>query len=192
MTHEGLIDALGQLRGFPLAAALILATFVLEDAATAAGALLAAAGAIDPLLAAVSLWAGVVLGDLGLYGLGYAARKPGWAARWLARQRVQATGIKLSANLWTVLLAARVIPGTRLPTYLACGLFAVPFHQFALIVAVAVGGWTGALFTLLYLLGEQALDLSGPWRWLTGGAILATGIFLPMLLSSIRQKRVLS
>ncbi|MFN8946742.1 MAG: hypothetical protein ACK5YG_03390 [Alphaproteobacteria bacterium] len=44
--------------------AIIVMTFVMEDLATAGAAMLAAAGTISPLAAALSLFVGIFLGDL--------------------------------------------------------------------------------------------------------------------------------
>src|SRR5512143_613082 len=54
-----------------VAAAIILAAFISEDAATLTAATLAATKAIEPKLAFTSSVLGIWLGDLGLYGLAY-------------------------------------------------------------------------------------------------------------------------
>ena len=63
------------------ALAIILGTFILEDAATVLAAMRAEEGAIPIWLALVSLYVGVVLGDLGLYALGRLSARIGWIAR---------------------------------------------------------------------------------------------------------------
>src|SRR5512146_147770 len=54
-----------------VAAVIIFAAFISEDAATLTAATLAASRAIEPRLAFASSVAGIWLGDLGLYGLAY-------------------------------------------------------------------------------------------------------------------------
>ena len=61
-----------------IAAAIVLATFVLEDVATVAAALLAADNMITPSLALAALFTGIFIGDCLLYGLGAAARTRAW------------------------------------------------------------------------------------------------------------------
>jgi membrane protein DedA with SNARE-associated domain len=52
------------------AAAIIVGTFILEDAATVVAAMQVDDHALPLWLALAALYAGIVLGDLGLYGLG--------------------------------------------------------------------------------------------------------------------------
>lgn len=52
------------------AGAIIVATFILEDAATILAAMQSAAGDLSIPVALGSLYVGIVLGDAGLYGLG--------------------------------------------------------------------------------------------------------------------------
>ena len=65
------------------AGAIILATFILEDAATVAAAMQVQDGDLSVWVALVSLYAGIVLGDLGLYGLGRLSACVPWVARQL-------------------------------------------------------------------------------------------------------------
>ena len=59
------------------ATAIVLGTFILEDAATVIAAIQTADGSLSGPLALASLYVGIAVGDLGLYGLGWlAARFP--------------------------------------------------------------------------------------------------------------------
>src|ERR1700690_4413691 len=69
------------------AAAIIAGTFILEDAATVAAAMQVEDGALPLWLALMSLYAGIVLGDLGLYGLGRVSAHIPWVARQLPPRR---------------------------------------------------------------------------------------------------------
>ncbi|MEM6492622.1 MAG: hypothetical protein AAF684_12075, partial [Pseudomonadota bacterium] len=73
---------------FVIAAAFV-ATFILEDPAVIASGLLVEAGRapMTPMLSA--LMAGVLLGDLGLYGLGALAAKYPRIARLIGEERVE-------------------------------------------------------------------------------------------------------
>ncbi|HUB13816.1 MAG TPA: hypothetical protein VMB34_17850, partial [Acetobacteraceae bacterium] len=68
-------------------ATIILATFVLEDAATVLAAMQAEQGGISIGLALGSLFVGIVLGDLWLYGMGWLAARVPWIKRLLPPQR---------------------------------------------------------------------------------------------------------
>ena len=66
------------------AGAIILGTFILEDAATVAAAMQVEDGAVSIWLALMSLYAGIVLGDMGLYGLGRLSAYVPWVAAAIA------------------------------------------------------------------------------------------------------------
>ena len=61
---------------------ILLGTFVLEDAATVLAAMDVQMGRVALGVALGALYAGIVLGDLGLYGLGRLAAMVPWARRW--------------------------------------------------------------------------------------------------------------
>ena len=69
------------------ATAIIFGTFILEDAATLLAAMQVAAGAVSLPLALGALYAGIVLGDLGLYGLGLLSASHPWAQRLVPQRR---------------------------------------------------------------------------------------------------------
>src|SRR5437870_12665303 len=106
--------------------AIILLSFVPEDAATISSALSIFGGPISWPLGFAACFAGIWLGDLGLYCLARSAGKNVLRSRWLARLADSAT-ITRSEKTFArksafALIASRFIPGTRLPTYLAAGL----------------------------------------------------------------------
>ncbi|MCY4192014.1 MAG: VTT domain-containing protein [Rhodospirillaceae bacterium] len=170
-----------------LAGALILATFILEDAAMIAGALMAADGIISPWLAIGALIGGITLGDLGLYGLGKYAIIHVRIRRWLEGKRLQEAGEWLRKRVFWTVIGARFVPGMRLPVYTACGLFQASFLRFLTAVGLAAFVWTGALFALLYFAGKAALAALGSWTWLIGVVILLVLIIGPRILASRRS-----
>jgi membrane protein DedA with SNARE-associated domain len=144
---------------------LFLFTFVLEDVATVSAALLSSYGHIMPEFAYIALLTGIILGDLGLYGLGYGASHMKWAKRLLERK-----GVKL-ANQWLdrreiiAVIGARFVPGARLPTYTAMGFFKLSFTKFMVTVFFASVLWTLLLFTAVCAIGEIFVDQLDIYRW---------------------------
>jgi len=169
-----------------LAGALIVATFILEDAAMIAGALLAADGAMSPWLAVGALIGGIALGDLALYGLGKYATTHARVRRWLESKRLREAGDWLRKRVFLTVIGARFVPGMRLTVYTACGLFGASFRSFLAAVGLAAFVWTGALFALLYFAGKAALATLGPWTWLIGAVILLALIIGPRLIAGRR------
>lgn len=144
---------------------IILGTFILEDAATLLAAMQVAAGAVSLPLALGSLYAGIVLGDLGLYGLGRLSGKHPWARRLMPAQRRDIGRDWVSARLIPMVLISRFVPGLRLPTYTTCGFLKVPFATFAAAAILATVAWTSLLFFVSLKLGGLMLHYLGPWRW---------------------------
>jgi len=175
---------------------LFLATFILEDLAIAGGAFAVSTQLLDPFVTCCFLAFGIYFGDLGLYGLGRLARRLPWLKNYLQKgsvspdQKAQDTPPSwlskgqnwLQKNLLLALFVARITPGARLPSYSACGFFALSFSHFSAIAGVLALPWTFLLFTLLYLFGEALLALPAPWNWLIGPVFLVTVLVMPRLL----------
>src|SRR5438045_2641309 len=141
--------------------AIILLSFVSEDAATISSALSIFGGPISWPLGFAACFAGIWLGDLGLYSLARCAGKNVLRSRWLARLADPATITRcektFAQNSTFTLIATRFIPGTRLPTYLAAGLFAMPARRFALITAIGAVLWISVFFSLTELPGPHSV-----------------------------------
>jgi membrane protein DedA with SNARE-associated domain len=139
---------------------IFLSTFVLEDFAVLGAALLVLNNTVSLPVAAGSSFAGVWLGDLGLYLAALRFGHPILLRPWFRR---------LTGNLdvtrgerWfqkhgaTAVLISRVIPGTRLPTYVAAGLLKQPVARFTAFTAAACAVWVSLLFWLALQLGPGA------------------------------------
>lgn len=145
--------------------AIILATFVLEDPTTVLVGVLAADGQIGIPLALFSLYAGIVLGDLGLYGLGYLARSHPRLARYVDHDLVAPFRLWLESRYILTVFSVRFIPGLRLPTYTASGFFRMPLGTFAITAIGATAIWTTMLFYASYWFGNLTSAWVGPVRW---------------------------
>ncbi len=148
---------------------IVLATFVLEDAATVLAAMHAQSGALSIPLALGALYAGIVLGDLGLYGLGRLSGRVPLIARWVPRDRMRQGRAWLDGRVFQVVFISRFIPGARLPTYTACGFLHAGLGRFALAAVVATLIWTSLLFGVSLKVGALLMEYLGAWRWV--GAI---------------------
>jgi membrane protein DedA with SNARE-associated domain len=155
------------------AAAIILGTFILEDAATVAAAMQAEDGGLSLWLALLSLYAGIVLGDLGLYGLGRLSARIPWVARQLPPHRQEAVRAWISGRIFKVVLVSRFLPGLRLPTYTTCGFVGADLRQFTLAAVAATACWTSLLFAVSLKLGQFLMDHLGAWRWAGAAGFVA-------------------
>ncbi len=160
-----------------LALLIILGTYILEDAAIVTAALLSADGVIGAELAFLALFFGIYTGDLGLFGLGSALEKWSFLGRWKNSSRINQAGLWLKRRMIMTVLMVRLIPGLRLPTYLACGYFRFSFLKFSMLTGAASFFWTGFIFFGLYWFGTMFWsDLSG-WKWLILPLIIVLIVF---------------
>ena len=121
---------------------------------------------IAPEFAFLALSIGIATGDMGLYGLGMLLKRWHWLVRWFDAEKIDQASVWLKKQMISTILLVRVIPGLRLPTYLACGFFQLPFLSFFLLVIIATAVWTGAIFSGFYLFGTMFWAELSPWKWL--------------------------
>jgi membrane protein DedA with SNARE-associated domain len=141
--------------------AIILLSFVSEDVATISSALSVFGGPISWPLGFAACFAGIWLGDLGLYSLARCLGKPILRSRWIARfaapGAIERCQKKFNKRGSFALFASRFVPGTRLPTYLAAGLLSMPVARFGIVTAIAALLWIGGIFCLTKLIGVEFL-----------------------------------
>lgn len=147
------------------AVTIIFGTFILEDAATLLAAMQAATGAVPLKLALGALYAGIVLGDLGLYGLGALSARHPWAQRLIPPRRQDIGHVWVRRRVIPLVLISRFVPGLRLPTYTTLGFLRAPILQFALAAIAATLVWTSGLFFISLRLGALMERYLGIWRW---------------------------
>ncbi len=157
--------------------AIVTGTFILEDGATVGAAVEVQDGHIALAVALVSLYLGIVLGDLGLYGLGRLASAVPWARRLIPPERHFRGRDWLDRHVFKVVFIARFLPGVRLPTYTTCGFLHASFTRFALAATGATLIWTTLLFSLSVRVGAVLMAHLGAWRWV-GVAVFIVAIVL--------------
>jgi membrane protein DedA with SNARE-associated domain len=169
--------------------AIVLATFVLEDAATVLAAMRVEDGHIALPVALSALYAGIVLGDLGLYGLGWLAARLPWVARLVPRPRLEAGREWLRGRVFKVVFVSRFIPGARLPTYTTCGFLGAGWRRFAIAAVAATLIWTSLLFGLSLRVGELMMQHLGHWRWAGGVAFAIVVVLLGRTAARVQEAR---
>ncbi len=167
---------------------ILAATFILEDAATVAAALLASEGLVPHGAALAALITGIMIGDLGLYGLGRLAAKWPRAREWVTEHRIMRGKQFLEGSLFVTLFSARCVPGMRLPTYTASGFLGISFARFSAYAALLATAWATVLYTIIAILGETVWNEMGPWRWGVAVAIIGGAIILPRIGERIARR----
>ena len=161
-----------------LSLAIMLGTFFLEDTTTVIVGLLAADHIIGIPVALASLYAGIVVGDIGLYTLGYLASTNARLARYVDHDFIAPFRAWLETRFVLTVFSARFIPGSRLPTYTASGFFRSPLSTFIMTAIVATSVWTTVLFTVSYWFGNVTSEWMGPVRWGIALAFLLVLFFI--------------
>jgi membrane protein DedA with SNARE-associated domain len=161
-------------------------TLVSEDLTCITSGLLIRDGRLSVLTGLAGCLLGIYVGDLGLWLLGRLFGKGLLRWRWLRHRlparRLERLGPWLDRRGWAALLAARFLPGTRLPLYLTAGAGGQTFAAFALWTGLAALLWTPLVVLSVALFGEAVvrpfLDVFGP-GWL---ALLSavTAVFLTL------------
>jgi membrane protein DedA with SNARE-associated domain len=153
MTPDTLVPAT-----WALYLAFFIAPFLQEDAAVIGAASAASMHEGDaPGILVVSLL-GLIVSDTWKYWAGYYAQSWPPAARWANNSKVGALKEAVLKRLGLALLGARFIPGTRIPLYLACGVFRAPFRRFLPLIALTGALYLGLTFALFAVLD----DILGP------------------------------
>jgi membrane protein DedA with SNARE-associated domain len=133
---------------------LALSTLLAEDAACIAAGALVASGRLGFVEASLACFAGILLGDLGLFAAGRAARRP---LEWLvSAEKLHRASEWLSARGASAILLSRFTPGMRLPVYVAAGALRTNPRMFFVTLCAACAVWTPTLVGLSAGLGERA------------------------------------
>ena len=154
------------------AGAIMVAAFILEDTTTIIVGVLAADHIIGIPLAISSLYTGIVVGDIGLYCIGFLARSHPKLDRHVDHNLIAPLRSWLENKYVLTIFSARFIPGSRMPTFIASGFFRSSLSTFVLTSVAAVSVWTTILFSASYLFGNLTSQWLGPVRWGIAAAVL--------------------
>lgn len=174
-------QAIAEWMPFAKAAGFFFATFILEDVAAVGAGLLLATGQISWPAAFLACFLGIWMGDAGLYAL---AR---WAGRgWFERSSLRKFSAKVEqSERWfaqrgtMILIFSRVVPGARLPTYLAAGFLRWPLPRFLLVTGTASFVWTLAILFLAQTFGERLTAWLNQYQH---GGLMLLGVAIGLLI----------
>jgi len=159
-------------------------TLASEDLTCIGAGLLVRRGQLHWSAAVAGCFLGIYVGDLGLWLMGRLLGRHILRIDWLARrvpaQRLQVLGAWFDRHSAASVFAARFLPGTRLPIYVAAGAMGRKGAQFALWSLLAAMLWTPILVLLTASLGDT---FAGPFRRFVGAGWLS--LLLAALISII-------
>ncbi len=149
--------------GWSLYVVIFLLPFIQEDAAVIGAATASLTGAGPTWMIFLVILAGLSVSDIWKYWLGWAGRRYEWAHKFAEKPGVSVAGDLVREELIKTLFAARFVPGTRIPTYLACGFFKTPYLRFVLWVVATATLYVTIMFSLFHVVGEVAGDHAKFW-----------------------------
>ena len=151
---------------------IVLFSFTSEDLTVIGTGVLVASGDISFAVGLTGCYLGLFIGDFGLWALGrlLGRRLLSWP---LIRSNVNQKSLEkwgriLDTHIGEAVLLSRILPGTRLPTYVAAGILGRHAGKFVFWMMIAVGIWTPALLGLAIAVGRPLLGffegvLHGPY-----------------------------
>lgn len=118
-------------------------TFLLEDVALVTALTFVGEGKLSLTAAFLACFLGIAIGDILLYLLGRFAFQLGLEDRVKSNLKIKMTlhKMKNSGLLNYMIFISRLIPGTRLPTYVVAGLLNYSFLKFCLLTVISVAAW---------------------------------------------------
>jgi membrane protein DedA with SNARE-associated domain len=145
-----------------LGTSLALATLVSEDATTLAAGVMVASHRLTAAEAIAWVSLGIWLGDVGLFAAGRLAGRLPPVARWVDRRwsssQLAALSVRLDRGTGAAVFLSRFAPGSRVPLYVAAGLFRMDAATFTVWTGLASATWVTAV-----ILGAKALGAGGWW-----------------------------
>jgi membrane protein DedA with SNARE-associated domain len=172
---------------------LLLATFVSEDMACIAAGVLVSMEQLHWFSAVAACFAGIVLGDLGVWLLGRAvghqAVRWGWLRRRLPEDRLVEFSNWLTRRGGVAVFASRFLPGTRVPLLFAAGVARHGKPRFLLWVILAALVWVPLLVLSVAFFGRVVPG----WIIITVAASALVGVrVVPQLFTRIGRAKLVA
>ncbi len=115
---------------------------------------LSATKATKTLPTLIAIYIGLVLSDLWKYWIGWFALKNKRAAAFAEKKHVIDLKDKVQTYTLTTMIAARFIPLTRVPAYVACGFFRINYLKYCLYIALTALLYVTIIFGTIHGLGS--------------------------------------
>jgi membrane protein DedA with SNARE-associated domain len=174
---------------------LSLATFVSEDLAYLYGLIAVQLNQLPPWTFILFYSMGVVAGDIGIYAIGFFLRFSSNTriGRILRKWFTTSPHKKPSrfGRFEEFLVCTRFIPGSRIPTYIYCGLSQYSLLKFSVILFVSGLFYTSFGILLISLIPETSVQQMNGWEKLATSVIVACSTILFFkLLVFLRQTKL--
>ena len=149
------------IRGWRSFCRLLFLPFAHEDLAILLGGYLVVNRLMPIGLVVVTIYLGMVVSDLALYGIGAGARRVPWLGRLAVNGCVKSFGDTLQRNLLGLSALGRVVPGVVFVVMIACGWARVPLTRVALASLVTSALYLPLMLYLVIVFGDAMDDRAG-------------------------------
>lgn len=159
--------------GFALYAGIFLLPFIQEDAAVIAAATASITGLAPTEWIVPAILAGLLGSDAWKYWVGRLARRYDWAHRFAEKPGVSVAGDLVRKEFVQTMLTARFVPGTRIPTYVACGFFQAHYGKYLLTLLGTASLYVLIMFSVFHAAGAVAGEKAKFWLPVIAVTLLA-------------------
>jgi len=156
---------------------LFFLTFVQEDVAIVAACFSNAEYGLPVGLGFITVYLGIITGDLFIYSLGRVANHSSWLRSKVIGPKVDQVKSWLENNFVWAVVVCRVTPTLLFPTYIAIGWFKMPVKRFILVTVTSSAIYTPLVFIAVTMFGDVFFQKIGYWAW---AAVLLLVILLPL------------
>jgi membrane protein DedA with SNARE-associated domain len=156
---------------------LMVLPFAHEDLAIVLGAYIVVNDIMPAGLVVASIYGGIVVSDVALYGIGAGARRLPWLQRHAVDERVRGFGSALTRNLFALLALCRFVPGLPFVAGVACGWWRASLARFTVATLCVSAAYLLMMLYLVTTFGDALDDHMGLWAWPFLLAILSAGAF---------------
>ena len=156
-------EDMAAMSGWLLYLTILALPFLQEDAAVIGAATASLAGAAPTEFIVVAIMTGLVCSDAWKYWLGRFARRHHWAHKFAEKPGVSVAGDLVRKEFIQTMLTARFVPGTRIPTYVACGFFKAEYLRYVLVLILTAALYVGLTFSLFHTVGAVAGEQAKFW-----------------------------
>jgi len=146
---------------------IILLSYLLEDLAIVTAAVLASQGNMPIAWALMGIFIGIATGDLALYGLGRSGRRLRCVRlKVLKMPYFHTVKQGFETHMLLNLFMIRFVPGLRTVGFTLSGFLALPVGLFFGAVIIATALWSGVVFGIIFIFGQQTWLVATQYQWL--------------------------
>lgn len=140
-------------------AIIFFGSYLIEDAAVIFAAWVAATGELSIALAFISIFLGILTGDLLLYLIGRSAHRWTWLRdKLLSFEQLEMVKQMFERNYFWNVAFVRFLPGMRSTSYSLCGFWGLGITIFVLSATLITMVWTVFIFGIITFLGKEFFE----------------------------------